>query len=144
MLFVTAKHSAANVARPSFGALADVDAIEADIDALKRAWSESRRRRDRNGVYVFLDPVYETALRWMKRRQLPPGLRTDQMYGDLFSVFITKGSGGTIDPKTRSKWSRAMRLAHFERRRANLSALIRRKGGINACASLFTQMNRGD
>jgi hypothetical protein len=143
MLPVTDKRSVANAVHPSFRkALADVDAIEADIDALKRAWSVSRRRRDRNGVYAFLDPVYDTALKWMKRKQLPPRLRADQMHSDLFSAFITKGSGGVIDTKTRSKWSRAMRFAHSEKGQTKLSVFVRRKGGINICASLFTKMKR--
>ena len=62
-----------------------------------------------------------------------------QSSADPFSVII-RFTSEDLDAKTLSKWSRALRYAaKFKKGRVPLQTFMKNRGGINACADLYTK-----
>jgi hypothetical protein len=59
---------------------------------------------------------------------------------DPFAAVIRCASGGGVDNKTISKWSRALRyVARSKERGCGLRTFMKEAGGINACANLYAK-----
>ena len=109
------------------------------------AWDEFQETRDRDAVYGYLGAVFDLVTRYnsgdrvdrlVRRAQKFAGLPRDGN-ADPFTTVIRCTTGGDVDAKTRSKWSRTLRYAAQCKKRGSLKSFIKRKGGINACASRF-------
>jgi hypothetical protein len=56
------------------------------------------------------------------------------------AIIRCTGDPTKVDKRTRSKWSRALRYAlRYKSHSEPLDQFIKRKGGINTCASRFTR-----
>ena len=112
------------------------------------AWEKFQEDRGRNAVYGYLKSVFALVKRYGGRRRTKrlvrrafryAGLPVDK-YADPFAAVIRGTSDGKPDNKTVSKWARALRyVARAKKPRHRLPAFMKNRGGINACANLYTQ-----
>ena len=113
------------------------------------AWDDFQTSRDRNAVYRYLRSVYSVVTRCRSRRQIRrlvrraydfAGLAFDKT-ADSFTTVIRCTSEKSLDHRTVSKWSRALRYAAYRKRAPRmLVAFMKAAGGINACASGYTKV----
>jgi hypothetical protein len=128
-------------------------ALEQDLLRVRAAWEACQASRDRNAIYGYLSAVFDLVVWWaaddravsrarwalqLNRKDLP----NDEPFA---AVILCTSSPEKVDKRTRSKWSRVMRYAMAYKPVAEpLAAFVRRKGGINKCASRFTRcLGRG-
>ena len=128
-------------------------AIETELAMVGTAWQKYRSTNERDAVYIYLEAVYALVGRWqrlncsLKHSQAALRLQADapQMEPEPFGIVIFCTADPEIaDSKTRSKWSRVLRLASKAKPAdQRLSDFIKSNGGINACARVFAR-NRCD
>jgi hypothetical protein len=106
--------------------------------------------RKRDAVYQYLNAVFKLVGEWRCRDKVNKrARRAFKAYGVVIAkdaeiyaaVFSCTADDDAVDAKTRSKWSRALRYVAKFKRRGSVTGFIKRNGGINACASLFTAHN---
>jgi hypothetical protein len=124
-------------------------ALRQDLKPLCGAWDDCQANRDRNAIYGYLTAVYDLVAWWTAegratdRARRPLCLQrlevTDRE--DPFAAIIRcTADPAKADKRTRSKWSRVMRYAAtYKPDSEPLGQFIRRKGGINACATRFSR-----
>jgi hypothetical protein len=105
--------------------------------------------RDRDAIYTHLTAVFDLVSWWAaENRALERAhwaLRLQRIFPfddeEPFAAIIRCTADSTkVDKRTRSKWSRALRYAMSRKPHSEpLDRFIKRKGGINACASRFGQ-----
>ncbi len=131
------------IAKPTPKAITDV---ETELAKVGKAWQKYRSTNGRDAVYIYLEAVYALVRRWqrlncpLKNSQAALRLQVDapQMEPEPFGIVIFCTADPEIaDSKTRSKWSRVLRLAR-KAKPANqrLTDFIKSNGGINACARM--------
>jgi hypothetical protein len=113
------------------------------------AWDLFQEDRDRDAVYRYLRAVFSIVkhyggarrTRKLVRRAFKfAGVVPADMTADPFAVVIRCTCERSLDSKTISKWSRALRFAaRFKKPRVRLRDFIKARGGINDCARLFAQ-----
>ena len=108
----------------------------------------------RDAVYGYLSLVFETVMAWTLE-----GMAVNRAYRALrlrgyssvrepepfAAVILCTADRDKVDDRTRSKWSRVLRYAaEFKDLDEPLRDFIKRKGGINKCASRFARrLGRG-
>ena len=112
------------------------------------AWEKLQEDRSRDAVYGYLKSVFALVKRYGGRRRTKrlvrrafkyAGVPVDK-YADPFAAVIRGTSDGKPDNKTVSKWARALRyVARAKKPRHRLTAFMKNRGGVNACANLYTQ-----
>ena len=127
-------------------------ALRHDLSRVRIAWEDCQSSRDRNAIYGYLSAVFDLVMWWKAEdRAISRARRALHLLGlDLpttdepFAAIIFCASDRQkVDKRMRSKWSRMMRYAaEYKSTSEPLAAFVQRKGGINACASRFTQMAR--
>ena len=131
------------IAKPTPKAITDV---ETELAKVGKAWQKYRSTNGRDAVYIYLEAAYALVRRWqrlncaLKNSQAALRLQVDapQMEPEPFGIVIFCTADPEIaDSKTRSKWSRVLRLAR-KAKPANqrLTDFIKSNGGINACARM--------
>jgi hypothetical protein len=125
------------------------DHIKNALTNICQAWDDFQTSRDRNAVYRYLRSVYSVVTRCRSRRHTRrlmqracdfAGLAFDKG-ADPFTTVIRCTSEKSLDHRTVSKWSRALRYAAYRNRpRRMLVAFMKAAGGINACASRYTKV----
>ena len=124
-------------------------ALKQDLLRVRNAWEECQASRKRDAIYTYLTAVFDLVSWWTAEdralERAHKALRLKSMCPfdgeEPFAAIIRcTADPAKVDKRTRSKWSRALRYAlayksHFE----PLDQFIKRKGGINACASRFAQ-----
>jgi hypothetical protein len=128
------------------------EAIRQDIKRICGIWAKSQRRRRRDAIYTYLGAVYELVSWWAAegreveraRRALRSRLLDVPEREDPFAAIIRcTADPARVDPRTRSKWSWVMRYASAVKDQAEpLQRFVKRKGGINRCASRYTERLR--
>jgi len=127
-------------------------ALRQDINRVRSAWAKSQRRRRRDAIYAYLSAVYELVSWWaaegceverahraLRRRLLEVSEREEP----FAAVIRCTADSARVDPRTRSKWSRVMRYATAIKDQAEpFQQFVERKGGINRCASRYTERLR--
>jgi hypothetical protein len=113
----------------------------------KRTFSSGNRM----AVQTFLGAVFNLVSRWEAEDRLKDGLYRllDSLkapvplrIGEAFAVVIYC-TAPHVDQKSRSKWARALRFAAANKPSdESIKKFIKRKGGINACASKYAQYVR--
>jgi RNase P protein component len=112
------------------------------------AWDDFQASRARDAVYHFLEAVFAIVVHYKVRRRTKRLLRHAFRYAGLpfdknanpFVVVIRSTSGGEVDSKTASKWSRALRYAAYsDVPRAELKAFMKKAGGVNASADRYAR-----
>jgi hypothetical protein len=117
------------------------------LEKVRRASGEFQGSRKRDGVYIFLERVFEIVMHY-KVRRTNRLLRHAFAFANLpfdgdadaFSVVIRCTSERDIDNKTISKYARALRYA--SRRKGpdmRLKTFIKKTGGLNACAARYAR-----
>lgn len=128
------------------------NALGATLSRLDDEWEAYQTSRGRNGVYRYLSAMFDLVAVWEAegsgrknagRALWLRGRRKLFKMPDPFAALIMVTSGA--DHKTRSKWSRVLRYA-LERKKISepLGAFVRRKGGINACATRYARCVASD
>jgi hypothetical protein len=125
------------------------DHLKGALAKICGAWDDFQTSRDRNAVYRYLRSVYSAVTRCRSRWQIGrlmqracdfAGLAFDKA-ADPFTTVIRCTSEKSLDHRTVSKWSRALRYAAYRNRpRRMLVAFMKAAGGINACASRYTKV----
>ena len=125
------------------------EALHQDLQRVRTAWDGCQATRDRNAIYGYLTAVYDLVAWWAAERQeinrARRALRLQRLEvsgrEDPFAAIIRcTADPHKADKRTRSKWSRVMRYAAaYKPVSEPLDQFIRRKGGINACATRFSR-----
>jgi hypothetical protein len=109
--------------------------IQADLREAAEAWRRYQATHDRDAVYGYLTAVYNVVMKWKREQRAwkSVGLALKlqgnaiSMRVEPFAVVIRCTSApDKVDGKTRSKWSRALRVAEaFKDRGMSVKALRR-------------------
>jgi|SRR5208337_1401823 len=124
-------------------------ALKQDLLRLRNAWHSFQESRDRDAVYGYLSPVFDLVAWWTTEKRALERARkalrlqniSSSDHDEPFAAIIRcTADHAKVDKRTRSKWSRVLRYAlaykaHSER----LDQFIKRKDGLNACASRFAR-----
>jgi hypothetical protein len=124
-------------------------ALRQDLMRVRNAWDESQARRERDAIYTYLTAVFELVAWWMaENRALERAHKALRLriimpteHDEPFAAIIRCTSDPSkVDKRTRSKWSRALRYTlAYKLTSEPLDQFIKRKGGINECASKFAR-----
>jgi hypothetical protein len=124
-------------------------ALRQDLHRVRNAWDECQANRDRDAIYSYLTAVFNLVAWWVadncaiERARKALRLRnisaSDQ--DEPFAAIIRcTADPAKVDKRTRSKWSRVLRYALEHKSHSEpLDQFIKRKGGINRCASRFAR-----
>jgi hypothetical protein len=131
------------IVNPSSSAIAD------ELADARTAWKEYQSTRRRDAIYDYLTAVFKIVRRWRKdHRAKASSHRALRAMGQAYRirhiepfavVVLCTSDPGTVDAKTRSKWSRTLRFC--ERCKPDsetLSDFVKRQGGINECATRWS------
>jgi len=125
--------------------------IESDLRPVRRAFRRYRGAKDRMAVYRYLKKVYRVVCAWkIEKRSGTRACRLLEMQKDAggmsaepFGVVIFASADGRVDPRHRSKWSRALQFAGRKRvPPGRLVRFLRRRGGLNRCAASLGKASR--
>jgi hypothetical protein len=128
-------------------------ALRQDLLRVRTAWEDCQASRKRDAIYRYLTAVFNLVAWWAaEHRALErahKALRLQRMCPfdseEPFAAIIRcTADPAKVDKRTRSKWSRALRYAlRYKSHSEPLDQFIKRKGGINSCASRFTRCLEG-
>ena len=125
-------------------------ALRQDLLRARNAWEECQASRERDAIYTYLTAVFDLVAWWavenraverahkaLRLRHLDP-FDHDEPFA---TIIRCTADPAKVDKRTRSKWSRALRYAiSCKPLDEPLDRFVKRKGGINRCASLFTRL----
>jgi hypothetical protein len=124
-------------------------ALKQDLLRLRNAWEECQANRARNAIYSYLTAVFDLVAWWTAEghalERAHKALRLQRICpfaGEepFAAVIRCTADPAKVDKRTRSKWSRALRYAmKYKCHSEPLDQFIKRKDGINACASRFAR-----
>jgi len=122
-----------------------MQAVKDDLARAAEAWHRYQSTHSRDGVYGFLDTVYRIGRRWNAENRVAEycrlALKLHQapapMYAKAYAVLIF--CAGQVEAKTRSKWSRVLRVAEAENA-TSIQAFVKDRGGINQVAAMFWEI----
>jgi hypothetical protein len=104
--------------------------------------------RSRFAFYDYLAAVFDLYVRLRRTKQAKSAARRIAMLTGLHNQDRTHPIGvildatSTADIKTRSRWSRALRYAWYERKASkDLRTFLRENGGPAGCADKFAAIN---
>jgi hypothetical protein len=135
---------ASSLERPKPGGSSG-ELLRAELAEVRKAWVIYRKTRDRGGVYQYLASVFALVQKWTRlgcaKSRSRRALRVRNVHlagkGEPFAAVIT--CTADVHRRTVSKWSRVLRYAaEVKKDREELVEFIKRNGGINACASKFS------
>jgi hypothetical protein len=141
--------------RPSINIAFSTDALKANLSRLEDEWETYQTTRNRDGVFGYLAAVFELVRWWAHERKSVEyarralwlrGHRTLVKEPEPFAAVIyCTADTEKVDYRMRSKWSRVLRYAaEFKDLDERLQDFIKRKGGINKCATRYTRrLGRG-
>jgi len=125
------------------------EAMKASLLRLQNEWETVQSSRDREAIYRYLTAVFELVSWWAQEgRAVNRAYRALHLRGyssvrqpEAFAAIIRcTADRAKVDDRTRSKWSRVLRYAaEYKDLDEPLQDFIKRKGGINKCASRFTR-----
>ena len=124
-------------------------AVKQDLLRVQNAWEHCQATRNRDGIYSYLNAVFSLVAWWeadkRSHERARKALRLQHLgsfdHKDPFAAIIRcTADPAKVDKRTRSKWSRALRYALKSKSPCEpLDVFIKRKGGINSCASRFAR-----
>ena len=125
--------------------------FSSELERLKAISKRTFSSDNRMAVQTFLGAVFNQVSRWQAEDRLEEELYRllDSLkapvplkIGEAFAVTIYC-TAPHVDQKSRSKWARALRFAAANKPdNESIKKFIKRKGGINACASNYAQYVR--
>src|SRR5271166_3281361 len=136
--------------RPSLNIAFSTDALKANLSRLEDEWETYQTTRARDGIYQYLAAVFELVMWWkherksveyanralsIQRRQSVPKIAEP-----FAAVIYCTADPEKVDYRMRSKWSRVLRYAAlYKDLDEPLAHFVRRRGGINKCATRFAR-----
>jgi hypothetical protein len=125
------------------------EALKANLLRLENEWEMVQASHDRNAIYQYLAAVFELVSWWAKEdRAVNRACRALHLRGHksmrepepFAALILCTSDPEKVDYRTRSKWSRVLRYAaEFKDLDEPLRDFVKRKGGINKCASRFAR-----
>ena len=125
------------------------EALRANLLRLQNEWETVQASRDRDAIYQYLTAVFELVSWWAKEgKAVNRAHRALHLRGyysvrepePFAAVIFCTADHDKVDDRTRSKWSRVLRYAaEFKDLDEPLRDFIKRRGGINECASRFAR-----
>jgi hypothetical protein len=125
-------------------------ALRQDLLRVRSAWEECQASRKRDAIYIYLTAVFDLVAWWAAENRAVErahkALRLRHLdpfdHDEPFAAIIRcTADPAKVDKRTRSKWSRALRYAiSCKPLDEPLDRFVKRKGGINRCASRFTRL----
>jgi hypothetical protein len=125
------------------------EAMKANLLRLQNGWDTYQASRDRDAVYGYLAAVFELVSWWAKEgKAVNRACRALHLRGyssvkepePFASVIRSTSDPDKVDDRARSKWSRVLRYAaEYKDLDEPLRNFIKRKGGINKCATRFAR-----
>jgi len=118
------------------------------LERIREAWNDFQSSRARDAVYGYLAHVLAIVEHYKVRRKTSKLLRHAFEFADLrfdrnadpFTAIIRCTSDDSVDSKMISKWARALRyVARSKKPETELETIMKRAGGINACADLYAR-----
>jgi hypothetical protein len=130
------------------------DSLRRDVERVQAAWRKYRENNTRDSVYGFLTSVFEIMTIWQadgraktraQRALILEGCKQPRSIDPYSALMAVAAHPQAIDERTLAKWSRVERYsAEFKLSSTPLRKFVKKRGGINACAALFTRrMGRG-
>ena len=141
--------------RPSINIGFSTEALKANLSRLEDEFETYQTTRDRDGIYSYLAAVFELVMWWKheqkaieyaRRAMWLRGHRTLVKEPEPFAaVIFCTADPEKVDYRMRSKWSRVLRYAAlYKDLDEPLRDFIKRRGGINKCATRYTRrLGRG-
>jgi hypothetical protein len=124
-------------------------ALKQDLLRVRTAWEDCQANRARDAIYSYLTAVFDLVAWWvaedraLERAHKALWLQRICPFDgeDPFAAVIRcTADPAKVDKRTRSKWSRLLRyVLAYKSPPEPLDAFIKRKGGINCCASRFAK-----
>ena len=124
-------------------------ALQRDLFRVQTAWDDCQASRNRDAIYSYLSSVFNLVAWWdaenraVERARKVLTLKNIRRYHreEPFAAIIRcTADPAKVDKRTRSKWSRVLRYAlEHKSDSASLEQFIKRKGGINECASRYAR-----
>ena len=118
------------------------------IDDLRELERKCFAARSRFAFYDYLAAVFHFYIQLRLRNQAKASARRIakllgfRKQNDIHPIRVIIDATSTADPKTKSRWSRALRYAWAERRKwTDLDAFLRENGGPAGCADQFAATN---
>jgi hypothetical protein len=125
--------------------------LSSEVEKLRAVSKRTFSSGNRMAVHRFLGAIFNQVSVWEAEDRLEEGLYRllDSLkapvplrIGEAFSVAIYCVAPD-VDKKSRSKWARVLRFAALTKpSNEPFRAFIKRKGGINACASRYAEYAR--
>ena len=125
--------------------------LSSEIETLRAVSKRTFTSGNRMAVHKLLGAIFNLVSRWEEEDRLEEGLYRllDSLedpvplrIGEAFAVVIYC-TAPHVDKKSRSKWARALRYAAATKLDdESIQSFIKRKGGVNACASRYAQPAR--
>jgi hypothetical protein len=124
-------------------------AIRANLLRLQNEWETVQASRDRNAIYQYLAAVFELVEWWTQEGKVVSrahralhlrGYSSVREPEPFAAVIRCTSDPDRVNDRTRSKWSRVLRYAaEYKDLDEPLRDFIKRKGGVNRCASRFAR-----
>jgi hypothetical protein len=141
--------------RPSLNVAFSNEALKANLSRLEDEFETHQTTWDRDGIYQYLAAVFELVMWWkhehkaveyarralsIQRRQTVPNIAEP-----FAAIIFCTADPKKVDYRTQSKWSRVLRyVGDYKDLDEPLRDFIKRKGGINKCATRYTRrLGRG-
>jgi hypothetical protein len=125
-------------------------ALRQDLRRVRNAWEDCQAKRDRDAIYSYLTAVFNLVAWWVAencaleraRKALRLRCLEPSDHDEPFAAVIRcTADPAKVDKRTRSKWSRVLQYAaDYKPPGEPLDQFIKRKGGINECASRFARL----
>ena len=125
--------------------------FSSEFERLRAVSKQTFSSDNRMAVQTFLGAIFNQVSRWQAEDRLEEELYRllDSLkapvplrIGEAFAVVIYC-TAPHVDQKSRSKWARALRYAAANKPDdESIRKFIKRKGGINACASRYAEYAR--
>jgi hypothetical protein len=125
--------------------------FSSELERLRAVSKRTFSSDNRMAVQTFLGAIFNQVSRWQAEDRLEEELYRllDSLkapvplkIGEAFAVVIYC-TAPLVDQKSRSKWARALRYAAANKPDdESIRKFIKRKGGINACASRYAEYAR--
>ena len=122
--------------------------LSAELETLRAVSKRTFSSGNRMAVNTFLGAIFDQVFLWEAEDRLEEGLYrlldalkapVPLRIGEAFAVVIYC-IAPHVDDKRRSKWARALRYAAASKPGdESIKKFIKRKGGINACATAYAQ-----
>jgi hypothetical protein len=135
--------------RPSINIALSTEGLKANLARLENEWENYQNTRDRDGIFLYLGPLFELVTWWDHERkakeyaqhalrlQRPP---VPKIADPFAAVIFCTADREKVDFRTRSKWARLLRYAKvFKDPDKSLSDFVRHRGGINRCVRRYSR-----